>query len=171
MIRSLAGKSPVIHPTAFVSEFAYVVGDVRIGPYASIWPGVVLRSDRGRMTIGEGTNVQDGSICHADGDMAIGDYVTLGHAVVCHARSVGDHCLLGNNCTLNDHSSVGNWCIVAAGAVLLEEREVPDGSIAAGIPARVLGPLRERHYELVRTNADEYVALGREYKAEGTLEG
>ena len=89
MIRSHKGKTPTIHPTAFVSEFAYVVGDIEIGPYASIWPGVVLRSDRGKMTIGEGTNIQHGSICHADGNMDIGSYVTLGHAVVCHARSVG----------------------------------------------------------------------------------
>ena len=170
MIRSLDGKRPQIHPTAFVSEFAYVIGDVRIGPYASIWPGVVLRSDRGTMTIGEGTNIQDGSICHADGNMTIGDYVTLGHAVVCHAKSVDDHCLLGNNCTLNDQSKVGSWCILAAGAVLLEGREVPDKSIAAGVPAKVLGPLQEKHYELVKMNADEYVKLGQQYKAEGTLE-
>lgn len=171
MIRALAGKSPQIDPTAFVSEFAYIIGDVRIGARASIWPGVVLRSDRGTMWIGEGTNIQDGSICHADGNMTIGDYVTLGHAVVCHAKSVGDHCLLGNNCTLNDQSSVGSWCILAAGAVLLEGRSVPDRSIAAGVPAKVFGPLQEKHYELVKMNADEYVKLGQDYKAEGTLEG
>ena len=170
MIRSLAGKTPTIHSTAFVSEFAYVVGDVRIGPDVSIWPGVVLRSDRGTMSIGKGTNIQDGSICHADGDMRIGEYVTLGHAVVCHARSIGDRCLLGNNCTLNDQSAVGAWCIVAAGAVVLEEREIPEYSIAAGVPAKVIGAMQAKHYALVKMNADEYVALGKQYKAEGTLE-
>ena len=170
MIRSLGGKSPRIDPTAFVSEFAYLVGDVEIGPYASIWPGVVLRSDRGRMVIGEGTNIQDGSICHADGDMTIGKYVTLGHGVVCHAKRVGDHCLLGNNCTLNDQASVGEWSIVAAGAVVLEEREIPDNSIAAGVPAKVLGRMMKKHYEMVKMNADEYVELGKRYKREGTLE-
>jgi carbonic anhydrase/acetyltransferase-like protein (isoleucine patch superfamily) len=170
MIRSLQGKSPKIHPTAFVSEFAYLIGDIEIGAHASIWPGVVLRSDRGKMTIGARTNIQDGSICHADGNMDIGADVTLGHAVVCHARSVGDHCLLGNNCTLNDRSSVGEWCILAAGAVLIEGRTVPDNSIAAGVPAKVLGPMAQKHYDLVKMNADEYVTLGRQYKAEGTLE-
>ena len=88
-IRSLKGKSPQIDPTAFVSEDAYLIGDIEIGPRASIWPGVVLRADRGKMTIGEGTNIQDGSICHSDGSMDIGAFVTLGHAVVCHARSIG----------------------------------------------------------------------------------
>ncbi len=170
MIRSLAGKRPEIDPTAFVSEFAYVIGDVRIGPDASIWPGVVLRSDRGTMWIGEGTNIQDGSVCHAGGDMTIGDHVTLGHGVICHARSIGDPCLLGNNCTLNDQSAVASWCIVAAGAVVLETRVIPPDSIAAGVPAKVVGPMQSRHYELVKMNALEYVRLSREYKSEGTLE-
>jgi carbonic anhydrase/acetyltransferase-like protein (isoleucine patch superfamily) len=170
MIRSLKGKAPVIHPTAFVSEFAYLIGDIDVGPHASIWPGVVLRSDRGRMTIGEGTNIQDGSICHADGDMNIGSYVTLGHAVVCHARSVGDHCLLGNNCTLNNQSKVGTWCILAAGAVLLEGHEVPDEHIAAGVPAKVISRLMERHFAMVKHNAEAYVRMAAEYKAEGNLE-
>ncbi len=75
MIRGLDGKYPIVHPSAFVSEFAYVIGDVKIGANSSIWPGVVLRSDRGTMTIGQGTNIQYGSVCHADGDMSIGDYV------------------------------------------------------------------------------------------------
>ena len=170
MIRSFGSKSPRIDPTAFVSELAYLVGDIEIGPRSSIWPGVVLRSDRGKMVIGEGTNIQDGSVCHADGDMTIGSYVTLGHGVICHARSVGDHSLLGNNCTLNDGASVGEWCIVAAGAVVLEGRQIPDQSIAAGVPAKVLGRMMKRHYEMVRVNAEEYVELGRRYKDEGTLE-
>jgi carbonic anhydrase/acetyltransferase-like protein (isoleucine patch superfamily) len=170
MIRSLHGKTPQIDPTAFVSEGAYLIGDIEIGPNASIWPGVVLRSDRGKMTIGEGTNIQDGSICHADGDMNIGNFVTLGHSVVCHARSVGDHCLLGNNSTLNDQSSVGEWCIVAAGSVLIEGREVPHHSIFAGVPGKVIGPMLKKHYERVTVNADEYVKLGSEYKTEGNLE-
>ena len=170
MIRSLKGKTPKIDPTAFVSERAYLVGDIEIGPDASIWPGVVLRSDRGKMTIGRGTNIQDGTICHADGNMDIGEYVTLGHSVVCHARSVGDHCLLGNNSTMNDSTSVGEWCIVAAGAVLIEGREVPANSIFAGIPGKVIGPMQPKHYELVKRNADEYVTLGRDYKADGNLE-
>ena len=81
-----------------------------------------------------------------------------------------DHCLLGNNCTLNDQSSVGEWCILAAGGVLIEGHQVPDNSIAAGVPAKVIGPMQQKHYELVKFNADEYVQLGKDYKAEGNLE-
>lgn len=170
MIRSLGGKHPRIHPSAFVSEFAYVVGDVEIGANASIWPGVVLRTENGKMVIGEGTNIQDGSIVHAEGGMTIGNFVTLGHAVVCHATVVGDHCLIGNNSTLNSRSRVGEWCIVAAGAVLLDGREIADRSFVTGIPATVAGALTPKHEELIRMNADEYITLGRQYKAEGTLE-
>lgn len=169
-IRSLKGKSPQIDPSAFVSEDAYLIGDIEIGPRASIWPGVVLRADRGKMTVGEGTNIQDGSICHSDGSMDIGAFVTLGHAVVCHARSIGDHCLLGNNCTLNDQTSVGDWSIVAAGSVVIEGRDVPANCVWAGVPGKVIGPMQQKHYDMVKMNANEYVTLGQDYKDAGNLE-
>ena len=102
MIRSLDGISPQIHPTAFVSEAAYVVGDVVIGEGSSVWPGSVVRGDMGRVTIGKYTNVQDNSVVHCDTDTTIGDYVTIGHRVVCHAKSVGDRSLLGNGSVVND---------------------------------------------------------------------
>ena len=170
MIRSLKGKSPQIHPTAFVSEAAYLIGDIEIGAESSVWPGVVMRADHGKMKIGQRANIQDGSILHADGDMDIGDDVTVGHAVVCHARSVGDHSLLGNNCTLNDGATVGEWSIVAAGAVVIEGREIPSNSIATGVPAKIAGAMLERHYDLLKFTAEAHVALGIEYKAEGGLE-
>ena len=170
MIRSLKRRSPQIHPSAFVSEAAYLIGDIEIGANSSIWPGVVLRADRGKMVIGERTNIQDGSICHADGGMSIGDDVTIGHLVVCHAQRVGDHSLLGNGSTLNDTAKVGEWCILAAGAVLIENQEVPDNSIAAGVPAKIIGPMQPKHLVMVRSNAEEYVTMSAEYKAEGNLE-
>ena len=170
MIRSLKGKSPQIHPTAFVSEAAYLVGDVEIGANSSVWPGVVLRADRGKMIIGERTNIQDGSICHSDGGMLIGSDVTIGHLVVCHAERVGDHSLLGNGSTLNDGAKVGEWCILAAGAVLIENREVPDHSIAAGVPAKVIGRMRQKHLDMVKRNAEEYVTMAAAYKEEAGLE-
>jgi carbonic anhydrase/acetyltransferase-like protein (isoleucine patch superfamily) len=170
MIRSLKGKTPRIHPTAFVSEAAYLVGDIEIGPECSIWPGAVMRADHGTMKVAQGTNIQDGSIVHADGDMDIGAYVTIGQAVVCHARTVGDHSMLGNNCTLNDGAKVGERCIVAAGAVLVEDREVPDDSIAAGVPAKVIGRMQQKDHDEVKRNAELYIERAREYKAEGDLE-
>ena len=170
MIRSFKGKTPQVHATAFVSEAAYLIGDIEIGAHCSIWPGVVMRADHGKMSVAEGTNIQDGSVVHADGDMNIGAYVTVGHAVVCHARSVGDHSLLGNNCTINDGATVGEWSIVAAGGVVLEGRAIPDRSIAAGVPAKVIGKMTQRHLEMVKQNVEVYIRMAEEYKAQGTLE-
>ena len=171
MIRSYGGKSPRIHPTAFVSEFAYLVGDIEIGAQSSVWPGVVIRVDQGAaLRIGQRTNIQDGSVVHADVDMMIGDDVTLGHSVVCHAAKVGDHCLLGNNCTLNDGVVINDWSIVAANSVVLEDTETPPRSIVAGVPGKVIGTMQDRHIERVRYNAEAYVKLAAEYKAQGNLE-
>ncbi len=167
MLRSFNGKTPRVHPTAFVSEAAYVVGDVEIGSYSSVWPGAVVRGDVGRITIGGHTNIQDGSVVHADADATLGDYVTVGHGVVCHAGRVGDYSLLGSGCVVNDGAVIGDHCIVAAGAVVLEGKQVPPGSVAAGAPAEVKGRLLKRHRELVQRTADHYVELARQFKAEG----
>ena len=99
MIRSLGDKTPKVADTAWVSEFAYVVGDVEIGEYCSIWPGVTIRADGEiKIVIGNYVNVQEGSVIHGDG-LVIKDYVTIGHSVVVHGDYIGTGSLLGNNCT------------------------------------------------------------------------
>ena len=120
MIRTLDGKSPKIDPTAFVSEFAYVVGDVELGPNSSIWPGAVIRADSGKIQIGAGSNIQDNSVLHAHADAKIGDNVTIGHGVVCHARTIGNGSLIGNGATLNDGVILGENCLVAAGSTVVD---------------------------------------------------
>ena len=139
MIRSLDGIAPRIHPTAFVSEAAYVIGDVVIGEGSSVWPGSVVRGDMGRITIGKYTCVQDNSVVHCDTDATIGDYVVIGHRVVCHARSVGSRSLLGNGSVVNDGVSIGDECVIASGAVVLDDMQVPERSIVVGVPGRSQG--------------------------------
>ena len=170
MIRSLNGKTPQIDPTAFVSEAAYVVGDVVIGAYSSVWPGAVVRADHGRITIGAQTNIQDNSVVHSDADATIGSFVTLGHRVVCHASRVGDHALLGNGCVVNDGAVIGEYSIVASGAVVLEGVAVPPNSIVAGVLAAVKGRPMKRHRDLIEQTATSYVELAQRYKEDG-LEG
>ncbi len=157
MIRSLDGKSPAIDPTAFVSETAYLVGDVEVGPRSSIWPGVVVRADSGKIKIGSGTNIQDNSVLHADDDAEIGDNVTIGHSVVCHAKKIGDGSLLGNNSTLNDGVVIGENSLVAAGSVLNENSVYEDNALIRGTPGKALGRVRERHTELMKRAAASYV--------------
>jgi carbonic anhydrase/acetyltransferase-like protein (isoleucine patch superfamily) len=148
LIRSLDGVGPRVHPTAFVSEAAYVIGDVEIGEGSSVWPGTVIRGDMGRITIGKYTCVQDNSVVHCDTDAVIGDYVVIGHRVVCHAKNVGTRSLLGNGSVVNDGVWIGDECVVASGAVVLDDMQAPDRSILVGVPARVRGEVQPRHLEL-----------------------
>ena len=167
MIRRWRDKMPRVHPTAFVSETAYVVGDVEIGENSGIWPGTVIRGDCGKITIGKNTNIQDNSVVHADADARIGDGVSMGHNVTWHGRLIGDNCLVGNGATVNDGVEIGEFSIVSAGAVVLEEMKIPSRTIVVGIPARPRGPISPRHEELIRDRADHYVEQCRAYKAEG----
>ncbi len=168
-VRSLDGKSPRIAESAFVSEAAYLIGDVEVGPQSSVWPGVVIRADSGKIVIGARSNVQDNTVIHADADASIGDDVTIGHGVVCHAKYIGDGALIGNGAVMNDGVEVGEGSLVAAGAVLPERVVIPAGSLVRGMPGRVLGPVRNRHLELMRGAAKSYVdRLGR-YKEAGLL--
>tara|TARA_Y100000588_G_scaffold393653_1_gene510504 strand:+ start:1356 stop:1889 length:534 start_codon:yes stop_codon:yes gene_type:complete len=165
MIRTLGNKSPKIDPTAFVSEFAYVVGDVELGPNSSIWPGVVIRADSAKIQIGAGSNVQDNSVLHADADAKIGDNVTIGHGVVCHAQTIGNGSLIGNGATLNDGVIIGNNCLVAAGSTVVDNAEFTQNSLIRGTPAKAIGRIRPRHLELMRRAAAFYVSQITIYKS------
>jgi carbonic anhydrase/acetyltransferase-like protein (isoleucine patch superfamily) len=170
VIRSLEGKWPMIHPTAFVSEFAYVVGDVEVGEESSIWPGAVVRADNGKITIGRFTCIQDNSVVHGDDDVVIGDWVAIGHRVLCHARTVGDRVLIGSGATVNDGVEIGEGSLVASGATLIERMIVPARSLVVGLPGRVRGQVEERHVELIRRASEDYVEKAGRYKRDGGLE-
>ena len=171
MIRGLDGKLPKIHPTAFVSEAAYVIGDVELGEGSSIWPGAVVRADAGKITIGRHTNVQDNSVVHGDADVVIGDRVVIGHMALCHARRVGDRVLIGSGATVNDGVEIGEGSLVASGAMLVENMSVPPGSLVVGVPGRVRGPVEPRHTEVIRSVCDAYIQKAQRYKRQGLEKG
>ncbi|PZC49328.1 MAG: Carbonic anhydrase or acetyltransferase, isoleucine patch superfamily [Chloroflexi bacterium] len=164
LIRSFRGKTPKVHPKAFISEFAYVIGDVEIGENSSIWPGTVVRGDGDKITIGKNTNVQDNSVIHSG---TIGDGVTIGHNVTWHGTRVGDNCLIGNGATVNSRVEVGDLCIVASGAVVLPNEKVTSGSFMAGVPATVQTKVTERHKKMIKGNALGLVKQAQFYKEEG----
>jgi len=170
VIRSLDGKSPNIHPTAFVSEFAYLIGDVEIGEGSSVWPGTVIRADAGKITIGKNTCIQDNSVLHGDADVVIGDNVVIGHRVMCHAKTVGNRVLIGNGATLNDGVEIGEDSLVASGCMVIEDMEIKPRSVVMGIPAKVRGEVQERHLELIRRTAEGYARKAQRYKSQGDLE-
>ena len=169
MIRTLDGVAPRVHPTAYVSEAAYVIGDVVIGEGASVWPGTVIRGDMGRIVIGKYTCVQDNSVVHCDTDAAIGDNVVIGHRVVCHAKEVGDRTLLGNGAVVNDGVTIGAECVIASGAVVLDDMKIPARSIAVGVPARVRGEVQDRHLKLGEYFNGVYILKAQRYLRNGGL--
>ena len=170
MIRSLGGKTPSIHPTAFISDAAYIVGDVEIGEGSSIWPGTVIRGDTGKITIGKFTNIQDNSVLHGDDDVIIGDNVTIGHRVMCHGRNIGNRVLIGNGAILNDGVLVGEESVIGSGSMILENMDIPEKSIVVGMPGRIRGSVKDKHVNMIDRIAAGYASKAQKYKAEGNLE-
>jgi carbonic anhydrase/acetyltransferase-like protein (isoleucine patch superfamily) len=167
VIRSFDGKSPRIHPTAFVSEAAYVVGDVEIGPYSSVWPGTIIRGDHHKIVLGAYVDIQDNCVVHTDSDAYYGDYTTLGHHVICHAKTVSTHCLLANGAVINGDAEIGEYSIIASGAVVLERVQIPPHSFVTGAPAEVRRETSERHHQMIRGIAEGYANNGQQFKAAG----
>lgn len=169
MIRSLNGVKPRIHPTAFISELAYVVGDVEIGEGSSVWPGTVVRADMGSIKIGKNTCIQDNSVVHGDADVVIGDNVVIAHRVVCHAKFVGNRVLLGNGAIVNDGVDIGDDCILAAGCMVVDNMEIPAKSIVMGVPARIRGEVSDEQMARNKWFNDVYLELTERYMKDGEL--
>ena len=162
-------KEPTLADDVFIAPGATVVGDVRLGSRSSVWYGCVLRGDINFIQIGEGTNVQDGSIVHLDDDYpaVVGDYVTIGHAAVIHACIVEDECLIGMNATILDGAVVGRRSIVGAGSLVLQGMKIPSGSLVAGVPAKVKRLLSEEEQDALKPWAEKYVAIAAAHATRG----
>jgi len=152
---------------AYVADTAVIVGDVRLGADCSVWFGAILRGDDAAIEIGPATNIQDGSVVHADFDtpQRIGGGVTVGHGAILHGAEVGDHSLIGMGARLLAGSKVGPECIIGAGAVVAENAVIPPRSVVLGVPARVRRPVTEAEIEQFRQSAVHYVGRARSYLA------
>ena len=168
MIRSFHGKTPVIAETAFVSEAAYVVGDVVIGEGSGVFPGAVIRGDFADIRIGKNTMIEDNSVVHSGDPLEIGDDVTIGHGVVVHCMKVGNDCLIGNNATLLDDAEIGNFCVIGAGCVVSKGMVVPDHSLVVGVPGKIKRTLTSGTAGRAKSGGSRsYHDLVRLYKQEG----
>jgi carbonic anhydrase/acetyltransferase-like protein (isoleucine patch superfamily) len=156
-----------IDPRAFIAPGAWVMGDVTLGPQASVWYGCVLRGDMDRIVIGEATNIQDGSVVHVDAGKPalIGAHVGVGHRVVLHGCTVEDECLIGMGSVLLNGVRIGTGSVVAAGAVVREGMAVPPGSLVMGVPARVVRPVDALLRARIRETWEHYVAEAERHRA------
>jgi len=163
MMRSLEGVEPEVADSAFVSETAYVVGDVTLGEKSSVWPFVCIRGDIGPTTVGERSNVQDHSMLH---EADIGDNVTVGHNVTVDQARVEDNCLVGIGSCVLQGAVVHEESIVAAGAVVREGQEVPSGTMAYGVPAETR-ELDDATRQQIPVYAQSYVDNRERWKGAG----
>ena len=170
MIYNLGKQQADIADDAFIAPSAVVIGDVKLHPEASIWFGAVLRGDIETITIGRGSNIQDGTVCHTDPNnpCTIGDFVTVGHMAMLHGCTIGDGSLIGIGATMMNGSAVGKECIVGAHALVTEGKKFPDGVVIMGAPAKVVRELNDDDRAKLRANAERYVERAKRYKQELT---
>jgi len=172
VIRSVNGKTPAIAESAFVSEAAYVVGDVEIDENSSVWPGAVIRGDFGRIKIGRNSAVEDNCVIHSGSlsgveDVLIGDNVILGHGAVLNCSKIGNNTLIGMNSTVLHDVEIGNFCIIAAGCLVNQGMKIPDNSFVAGVPGKIKGEASAKQLWWTRANPEAYPNLAKQYKEQG----
>ncbi len=170
MIRSFNGKTPMIAKSTFVSETAYVIGDVEIGENSGVWPGTVIRGDFASIKIGCNTMIEDNSVVHSGVPMEIGDNVTIGHSTVVHGIRIGNNNLIGNNATILDNAEIGSFCVIGAGCLVRQGMKIPDNSFVVGVPAEIKGqisPEKRQKRPRLQKGAQSYAELLKRYKQQG----
>jgi len=164
MIQEFNNYSPQIDKTAFVSEHACVIGDVKIGKNSSVWPGAIIRADFARIEIGNNSQVEDNCILHSGGLQVIGDNVHIGHGAVVHCSKIGNNVLIGINATILDNAEIGSFCVIGANSLVSEDMIIPDKSFVVGVPARIKGEVSQELIDRIESGVSAYVKLGQEYK-------
>ena len=156
-------SAPLVHPTAFVAPGADVLGDVRLGPEASVWYQCVLRGDMAPITVGARSNIQDLTMVHVDEGVpcTIGAGVGVGHRCILHGCTIEDDCLIGMGSILLNGVHVGTGSVIGAGAVVPEGMRIPAGSLVMGVPAKVRRPVDDELRARIRLTVEHYVHLAR----------
>lgn len=159
-------RGPEIDPSAYIAEGAVVIGACTLKKNSSVWHGAVLRADINSIEVGEGSNIQDGTIVHLADDygVKIGDHVTVGHAAMIHACEVGDECLIGMQATILDGAVIGAQSIVGAGALVTKGTVIPEGSLVLGAPATVRRALSSEERAVLKSWAEKYIQVARGHK-------
>lgn len=166
MIYSIGDRKAEFRGDYFVAENATVIGSVRLEDNASVWFQAVVRGDNDLIVIGKNSNVQDGAILHTDPgiQLLIGANVTIGHMAMLHGCIIGDRTLVGIKSVILNHAVVGKNCLIGANALITEGKNIPDGSLVMGSPARVVRALTQEEMAALEGSAQRYVANARRYR-------
>ncbi len=166
-IYQLGEDQPHVPASVYVADGATIIGRVNVGENVSIWPGAVLRGDNEPITIGNGSNVQDNAVLHADPGfpLKVGDNVTIGHQAMLHGCAIGDGTLIGIQAVVMNGAIIGNDCLVGAGALVPEGKVYPDRKLIVGAPAKVIRELSDEEIAKMHRAAPGYVRRQEMYKA------
>lgn len=163
------GAVPTVHPTCFLAAGSRIIGDVVLEEKVSVWFNVVIRGDVERIRIGKNTNIQDNVVIHVThfkNPTQVGENVTVGHSAVLHGCTVQDGALIGMNAVVLDRAVIGKGALVAAGAVVTPGTHIPDGMLAAGIPAKAVRPLKDDERKMVEKGSTNYMMYVQHYRDE-----
>jgi carbonic anhydrase/acetyltransferase-like protein (isoleucine patch superfamily) len=167
LLYSLDGIAPSLsgEGQAWVAPGAVLIGDVRLLHHASVWFNCVLRGDNEPIIIGEGSNVQDGSVLHTDlnAPLTVGRHVTIGHKVILHGCTIGDNSLIGMGSTILNHVKIGKNCLIGANTLIPEGKVIPDNSLVMGAPGKVVRELSEAQIQLIEGSALHYIENWQRY--------
>lgn len=165
-IHRLGERAPRIDPDAWVAPGAQLIGEVELAAGASVWFNAVLRADNEPIVVGAGSNVQEGAVLHGDPGfgVTIGAGVTIGHQAMLHGCAIGDGTLIGIQAIVLNGVRIGRECLIGAGALIPEGREIPDRSVVLGAPGKVVRQLTDEDVATLRANADGYVQRARLYR-------
>lgn len=168
MIYAIGDIQPRFLGDYYVAENAVVAGAVLLHNNASVWFNAVIRGDNELITVGENSNVQDGSVLHTDPGypLTIGKDVTIGHMVMLHGCTIGDNCLVGIKSVVMNGAVIGKNCLIGANTLVPERKVIPDGSLVLGSPGRIIRQLTEEDIAHIRQNTVHYVENFKRYRAE-----
>lgn len=157
--------APNIDPSAYITESAELIGAVTIGKQSSVWFQVVIRADDEPVTIGDGTNIQDGTIIHIDPGCPtiLGNYVTVGHRAIVHGAEVADNVMISMGAIVLNGAQIGENSIIGAGALVTERMVIPPNSLVLGIPGRVVKLVTDEQVARIRQTAESYIERGQAY--------
>ena len=164
-IYELDGKVPDIGEGVWIAPDAHVIGEVKLGAGVGVWFGAVIRGDTSLITVGDGSNVQDGAMLHSDFGvpLTIGRDCTLGHHAILHGCTIGDRVLVGMGATLLNEAVVGDECVIGANALLTEGKVFEPGSLIIGAPAKAVRVLEADKRAFLKASADHYIANARRF--------